>query len=252
MRNILITGATGSIGTALALDYAGSGVHLVLQGRNAGVLEQLAEQCREAGAEVTVAALDLCDRTALKQWLDELLQETTPDLVFANAGMNINTGPDCVGESWAETEQLLELNVRATICLAHRMAMAMKQRGEGQLVLVSSLAAWFGLPVTPAYSASKAAVKAYGEGLRGWLSGSGVSVTVVMPGYVSSAMCDAMPGPKPFLWKPERAARYIRAKVTRRRARISFPFPLNWGTWWLAVLPAALSHRIVRLMGFGG
>jgi short-subunit dehydrogenase len=130
--------------------------------------------------------------------------------------------------------------------------MAMRRKGGGQLVLVSSLAAWFGLPVTPAYSASKAAVKAYGEGLRGWLHGSGVSVTVVMPGYVHSAMCDAMPGPKPFLWQPDRAAQHIAARVAKRRARISFPFPLNWGCWWLAVLPAGLSHRVLRLLGYGG
>lgn len=252
MTDILITGATGSIGAALASEYAQAGVHLRLQGRNAEQLSLVADTCRSAGARVTESVLDLCDRQALVRWVDKVLEAGTPDLVFANAGMNINTGPDCSGESWEETEQLLELNVRSTFYLAHRLAKSMKQQGRGQLVLLSSLAAWFGLPVTPAYSASKAAVKAYGEGLRGWLSGSGVTVTVVMPGYVSSAMCDAMPGPKPFLWRPERAARYIRSRVARGRARISFPFPLNWGTWWLAVLPAGLSHRIVRLMGFGG
>ncbi|SEG55249.1 SDR family NAD(P)-dependent oxidoreductase [Marinobacterium lutimaris] len=252
MTKILITGATGSIGSALALEYATKDTQLILQGRNAGVLGQVAEKCRSQGAEVSVVALDLSDRTALEQWLDETLNDSVPDLVFANAGMNINTGPYQAGESWEATEQLLELNVRSTFYLVHRLALAMKQKGRGQLVLLSSLAAWFGLPVTPAYSGSKAAVKAYGEGLRGWLNGSGVSVTVVMPGYVSSAMCDAMPGPKPFLWKPERAAGFIRTRVERRRARVSFPFPLNWGTWWLAVLPAALSHRILRLMGFGG
>jgi hypothetical protein len=64
-------------------------------------------------------------------------------------------------------------------------------------------------------------------------------------------MCDDMPGPKPFLWSPERAARAIRCGLARDKARISFPFPLNWGTWWLAVLPAGLSSRIVRWLGFG-
>lgn len=250
--NILITGATGAIGSALAVEYARSGVHLSLQGRNAEQLHKVADRCQASGAQVTTYVIDLCDRDMLRKWVDELVAEAVPDLVFANAGMNINTGPDNAGESWEATEQLLELNIRSTFYLAHRFAMAMKDKGQGQLVLLSSLAAWFGLPVTPAYSGSKAAVKAYGEGLRGWLNGSGVSVTVVMPGYVSSAMCDAMPGPKPLLWKADRAARYIRSRVARGRARVSFPFPLNWGTWWLAVLPAGLSHWIVRVLGFGG
>ena len=73
-----------------------------------------------------------------------------------------------------------------------------------------------------------------------------------MPGYVKSPMCDAMPGPKPFLWLPERAARHIRRGLARDAARISFPFPLNWGSWWLAVLPAALSLRILGWLGYRG
>ncbi len=250
--SILITGATGAIGSALAVHYARVGVHLYLQGRNIQLLQQTANQCRAAGAQVTECQYDLCDRAALKLWLDDVLSEQVPDLVFANAGMNIDTGVDQAGESWDATEQLLELNVRATFYLTHRLALAMKEQGKGQIVLISSLAAWFGLPVTPAYSASKAAVKAYGEGLRGWLKPCGVLVTVVMPGYVRSPMCDAMPGPKPFLWQPVQAARHIATKVALGRARISFPFPLNFGSWWLAVLPAGLAHRLVRLFGYGG
>ncbi len=251
-KSVVVTGATGAIGSALARYYAEPGVKLYLQGRRHDVLEEVADACRVQGADVMTVALDLRHRDDLTLWLDDLLRQTVPDLVFANAGMNIDTGPDGAGESWQSTEQLLELNIRATFYLAHRMAMAMRARGKGQLVLISSLAAWFGLPVTPAYSASKAAVKAYGEGLRGWLQGSGVTLTVVMPGYVRSDMCEAMPGPKPFLWSPDRAARHIARRVALGRARVSFPFPLNWGCWWLAVLPAGVSHRLLRLLGYGG
>ena len=73
---------------------------------------------------------------------------------------------------------------------------------------------------------------------------------MVLPGYVSSPMCAAMPGPKPWEWPPEKAAQVIQRGVAKNRARISFPFPLNFGCWWLAVLPAGLSQRLLRLVGY--
>ena len=136
------------------------------------------------------------------------------------------------------------------MAIVHAVLPAMRQRGSGQIALISSLAGYFGLPVTPSYCASKAGLKAYGEALRGWLGPEGVRVNVIMPGYVASPMCEAMPGPKPFVWLPERAARAIRRGLEKDKARISFPFPLNLGTWFLAALPAALSLRIVSLIGY--
>jgi short-subunit dehydrogenase len=149
-------------------------------------------------------------------------------------------------------DALLDVNLKAAMAIVHAVLPAMRARGSGRIALVSSLAAYFGLPVTPSYCASKAGLKAYGEALRGWLAPAGIQVNVIMPGYVKSPMCDEMPGPKPFLWSPERAARAIRQGLERDKARISFPFPLNWGTWWLAVLPASLSTRIVSWLGYGG
>jgi short-subunit dehydrogenase len=174
------------------------------------------------------------------------------DLVISNAGMNIHTGPDDAGESWEESEALMDVNLHASRVLVDAVLPGMRQRQSGQIALMSSLAGYFGLPVTPSYCASKAAIKAYGEALRGWLAKEGVRINVIMPGYVDSPMCQAMPGPKPFLMQPPRAAQIIRNGLARDRARISFPFPLNFGTWWLAVLPAAISIWIVSLMGYSG
>lgn len=246
-ETILITGASSAIGGALAIEYAAPGVRLLLHGRDAGRLKEVAAVCQARGAKVATTLLDVRDFTALRAWVTGL---EPLDLVVINAGMNTHIGPNGAPEPWDEVEALLDVNLKAAMVIVQAVLPAMRARGSGQIALISSLAGYFGLPVTPTYSATKAGLKAYGEALRGWLGSQGIRVNVVMPGYVRSPMCDDMPGPKPFLWSPERAARTIRRGLKRDRARISFPFPLNWGTWWLAVLPAGLSVRIVRWLGF--
>ncbi len=248
-RRILITGATGAVGGALAELYARQGVALHLHGRNEPRLAEVAARCRAKGAQVRTECLDVRDFAALRHWLESV---GLLDLVIVNAGVNTHIGPAGEPEPWDAVEAVLDVNLKAAMTVVQGVLPAMRARGRGQIALVSSLAAYFGLPVTPAYCASKAGLKAYGEGLRGWLAPEGIRVTVVMPGYVESPMCDDMPGPKPFLWSPERAARAIRRGLERDKARISFPFPLNLGAWLLGVMPAGFSTRIVRWLGYGG
>lgn len=250
-RTILITGATGGIGQALALEYASPGRRLILQGRRSGTLAELAAACEARGARVLTQVLDLRDAQALARWLVPLAEAEALDLVIVNAGLNTSIGPGGQGESAGEARALIEVNLLAAMATVDAVLPAMRQRGRGQIALMSSLAAYFGLPVTPTYCATKAALKAYGEALRGWLVAEGVEVNVVMPGYVASPMCEAMPGPKPFLWSAARAARAIRHGLARNQARISFPFPLNLGSWFLAVLPAGVSQRILGWLGYG-
>ena len=220
--------------------------------RNAARLAELSAQCEARGARVLTRVLDVRNRDELSAWLREVCDQEAVDLVIVNAGVNTNIGSAGAGERWEDTEALIEVNVLAAMATVEAVLPSMRARGAGQIALISSLAAYFGLPVTPSYCASKAAVKVYGEALRGWLEPEGIRVNVVMPGYVESQMCRDMPGPKPFLWPADKAARFIQRGLARNRPRISFPFPLNFGTWWLSVLPPATSQRILRLIGYRG
>ncbi|MGE8066733.1 SDR family NAD(P)-dependent oxidoreductase [Pseudomonas sp. NPDC089569] len=250
-RCILITGATGGIGGALAPAYAAPGVTLILQGRRTERLEEMAEQCRAAGARVLLHALDVQDLEAVREWVTRISEVEQPDLIIVGAGLNTATGPNAEDEDWALSQSVIEVNVMAAIATVQAALPAMRARKHGQIALFSSLAGWRGLPATPSYSASKAAIKAYGESMRDLVAADGVRINVIMPGYVESKMCIEMPGPKPLLWNPEKAAQRICRGLALNRARISFPFPLNLGCWALGVIPPRMSSVILRWLDYG-
>jgi short-subunit dehydrogenase len=250
--SILITGASGAIGSALARSYATHGVTLVLTGRDTQRLKEIAAECRDCGATVKTVLIDLTDAEAVREQFRALDKAHRFSLVIINQGVNASTEPTSRLEEWSAVERLLDVNLRASFALCNAVLPGMLGRGCGQLALISSLAAYVGLPRTPTYSATKAGLKAYAEALRGGLAGTGVQINLVMPGYVQSAMERGMPGPKPFLWSPEQAAVRIKKGLARNRARICFPQPFAFGVFLLCLFPPDLAQRILGWLGYRG
>jgi short-subunit dehydrogenase len=248
---VLITGATSGIGAALARCYAEAGRTLILHGRDPTRLAALAREVESRAARAVPASFDLCDVTGAIEALRALSREHVIDLVIVNAGVSRGIGQGEELEDFAIARALLEVNVDGAIATVAGVLPEMRRRGAGQIALVSSLAAYVGMPITPTYCASKAALKAYGEALRGWLQPQGIQVNVVLPGFVQTPLSASFPGAKPFLISAERAAVLIRRGLERNRARIAFPWPLNWGMWWLSVLPPGVAQGILRVMGYG-
>lgn len=248
-KTVLITGASGAIGAALAAAYAAPGRALALQGRNEARLAEVAQTCERLGATVETQALDVRDHGALTAWLDGVASRRAVDLAVVNAGAIHVLQPGAV-ESWQDAERVLSVNVGAAIATVTALLPHMRRRGSGQIALMSSLLAWFGMPVAPAYSASKAALKTYGEALRGPLAREGIRVSVVLPGFVKSDMSDELKVPKPFMLSAEEAAARIKRGLAHDEARISFPLPLALGCWALAALPPAAARGILAALGF--
>jgi short-subunit dehydrogenase len=243
---ILITGATGGIGAALALSYARPGRTLILHGRNEVRLAGLCGDCEAAGARILALRFDVRDALATQQELRALSQREVIDLAVVNAGVTGAIGKGEQVEQWEIAHQILAVNLDGALATVAGVLPAMRQRGSGQIALVSSLAAYVGIPLTPAYCASKAALKAYGEALRGWLAPQGVAVNVVLPGFVETPMTDGFKGPKPGLMSAERAARIIRRGLERNRARIAFPLGMALGAKFLTLLPLAVATRLLQ------
>jgi len=239
-RSILITGASSGMGAALARGYAAPGVNLALTGRHAARLDGVAQACRAAGAETETAVLEITGAEPLIRWIMAVDGHRPLDLVIANAGM---TGGDTeLGEEETadDVERMMAVNFGGAVSTIHAVIPAMQERRRGQIALVSSLAALRGLPYSPAYCASKAALKAYAEALRARLRRDGIAVSIILPGFVDTRLSQHVDGPKPLMMSPERATRIIRRGLARNSAVIAFPFLLYAGTRILAALPSAL------------
>ncbi len=242
--SILITGGSSGLGAALARTYAAPGVRLALTGRDAGRLGAVAQACTARGAEVQSEIIDVLERDRLAAWIGTRDAAAPLDLVIANAGISAGTGGD--GENDAQTRRLLATNIDGVVNTVLAALPFLQARRHGQIALMSSLAAFRGFPGAPAYGASKAAVRVWGESLRGHLAGDSIGVTVICPGYVKTPMTDVNNFPMPLLMDTDRAARIIQRGLARNKARIAFPWRLYALVRLIAALPPGLIDPLLR------
>lgn len=241
-RSIVITGASSGIGEALALVYAAPGVRLALTGRDQSRLEAVAAAARAKGATVETGLVDAADTNAMAAWLAMIDAAAPVDLLIANAG--ISAGSGLGGESEEQARRIFSVNVDGVFNSVFPLLGPMRTRRRGQIALVASLAGFRGVAGAPAYCASKAAVRVWGEGLRGDLGKDGVEVSVICPGFVRSRMTAKNPFPMPFMMDADRAAEIIKSGLAKNRGRIAFPWPMRAAVWLLTALPVGWTDRL--------
>lgn len=181
----LVTGASSGIGYSFAKQLAARGLGLVLVARREEPMRALAEQLqREHGVEVLVLPCDLSRPAAAEQVL-QATAELDIGLLISNAGFGFK-GPYGEGDP-ATMSDMLMVNCQAPMLLARGFVSRLQQRGsrgqyKGGLILTSSVEGLIGCPYSTAYAASKAFVKALGEGLWGELQPQGIDVLTLCPG----------------------------------------------------------------------
>jgi len=241
-NSVLITGASGAIGSALARRYAAPGVTLFLSCRDGEHLTGVAQECEQKGAKVYTRSLDVMDRVGCEEWIREADQVCPLGMLFANAGVSEgNTG--C--EDHERMRHIIDVNLIGVLNTVLPALSIMRKRNHGHIAVVSSIAGFRGIPMSPAYSTSKVAAKAFGEALRPYLSEENVRVTVICPGYVSSPMTDENNFAMPFMVSTEKAAETIYRGMARNKSRIVFPFPMHLAAWTLGALPPALTDWLL-------
>jgi short-subunit dehydrogenase len=231
----LVTGASSGIGAATAAGLAAAGAKLLISGRDEDRLTAVAAR---AGAVALPADLSLPDGP------DQLVKSALAaagrvDLLVSNAGTGY-AGP--IGElSGAQATELVALNLLAPIRLASLLAPGMSARRSGRLVFVSSIAGATGVRHEAAYSATKAGLNYLAESLRYELAGSGVGVTVVLPGVVATPFFTHRGRPyqrsRPAPIPAEHVAAAIVDAAARERDVVYVPDWLRFPAWLHGVAP---------------
>ncbi|HWC27989.1 MAG TPA: SDR family NAD(P)-dependent oxidoreductase [Solirubrobacteraceae bacterium] len=242
-RTVLLTGATGGLGHAIARRLAAAGAHLVLSGRRGDVLVGLAN---EIGGEVAPA--DLSDPDAVRALARE---HVDADILVANAGVpgsgRLTTYSD------DQLERALHVNLHSPIILTHALVPRMLERGSGHLVFMSSLSGKTATAGSSLYNATKFGLRGFAGAMRAELHGTGVGVSTIFPGFIRDAgmFADAnVTLPKGVGTKtPEQVAAATLRAIERNRGEVDVaPVSLRLGSLLGGVAPETAA-RVTRKTG---
>ena len=242
-RTVLLTGATGGLGHAIARRLRAAGAELVLTGRRTDILEPLAA---ETGARSL--AVDLADAAAVERLARE---HADADVLVSNAGL---PGSGLLTSfSIEQIDRALAVNLRAPMVLARVLSEAMVARGGGHLVFMSSLAGKVGTPRSPVYSATKFGLRGLAQSLREDLRPSGVGVSAIFPGFVRDAgmfhdTCTKLP-PGVGTVSPQDVADAVVRAIERNRGEVDVaPVGLRAGAKAAGLAPD-LAAAVQRKLG---
>jgi short-subunit dehydrogenase len=240
---VLLTGATGGLGHAIARALSGKGAKLILTGRRIDVLEPLASEL-----EARSLAVDLSEPAEV----DRLLSEAGEfDILVANAALPASGLLDSFRT--AEIDRALYVNLGAPIAMTHALAPAMVKRGSGHLLFMSSLSGKTGTAGSSIYNATKFGLRGFSMAMRAELHGTGVGVSAVFPGFIREAGMFAESGVQlptgVGTRSPEDVAKAVVQAIERNRGEVDVaPMSLRLGSAFSGIAPE-VSASFARRMG---
>jgi len=238
---VIITGASGGLGFALAQHYLEQGALVGALARRSDLLQSLYEKFPR---QVLCYPLDVRDSFALQAAAEDFIARIgVPDIVIANAGVSVGTLTE-YAEDISAFQQVMDINVLGMLKTFQPFLMQMRNRGQGTLVGIASVAGFRGLPGAGAYSASKAAAISYLESLRVELCDSGVKVVTICPGFIKTPMTSINPYRMPFILNADEAASKIARAIQSQTAFVVVPWQMKIVASFLKILPRKLYDRL--------
>ena len=246
----LVTGSSSGLGAEMARQLGRMGLKVGLTARRVSDLESVAATIRSEGGTAFVAAADAADPAALRSAINAIVEGIGPvDLLIANAGLGISTmARDFSAEAF---DRMLRVNLSGAAHAIEAVLPRMIRERRGQIVGISSLAAFRGLPGTSGYSATKAGLSTLLEWLRPELRRSGIAVTTVHPGYVRTPMTAGSSRIQPLIMDVETAVRIILRGVAARQSRVDFPWRMAAFLGLVRSLPDWVYDRLAARLVLG-
>ncbi len=229
---VFLTGASSGIGEALALETAKRGAILGLLARRGEFLKTIAQEIERKNGTVRCFACDITGENGVAEAAKSLRNEFGKiDVLIANAGIggNANSAEEL---RLADFRRVIDTNLNGAVNAVSAVLPDMIKRRSGQLVAISSLAGFRGLPKSAAYCASKAAMTAFFESVRLDVQHQGVSVTIIQPGFIKTPLTAGREKKMPFLMELEDSIPLFLRAIEKQKKFAAFP-------WHLAALVRA-------------
>ena len=241
-KSILITGASTGIGRALAFEFSRRGYALGLCSRRLELLELMRDELSRE-TKIVIAKLDVVEFKRVQEVLSRMAEELGGvKIVIANAGVAERSHP---GEGTFYLDRnVIEINLLGAIATIDAGTDILKKEGGGQIVGISSVAGFRGLSSTPAYSASKAALSTYMEGIRNKLKEHKIVVTVLNPGFIDTPI-NTHRKSRPFVISAEKGARLMADMIEKKIWSSAVPvWPWSFITKIMCLVPERLWSKI--------
>jgi short-subunit dehydrogenase len=246
---VMITGASSGIGRGLALELGKRGARIGLLARRKDLLDEIVSELEAQGSKALALPVNVQDAAAVQAAADRLSAEFGPiDVLVANAGVGATC--DAASLNASEVANVMGVNVIGVANCVAAVAPQMAARGRGQLVAISSLAAYRGLPKSAAYCASKAAVSSLFESFRLDLKPRGIDVTIIHPGFIKTPLTAGRQAQMPFLMELDDAVRKIVSAIEKRRQSYAFPWQLATIVRLGLIMPNFLYDQISKRNSF--
>ena len=272
---VLITGASSGIGRGLAVELARRGAKLGLMARGvaaetisetavgdsnlvpSSALESVVKEIeKQSGSPSEITAertlllpADVRDAKAVRAAADRLRERFGKiDILIANAGVGATTGATELDPE--DVARVINVNVLGAVNSVAAVLPEMAARGLGQLVAISSLAAYRGLPKSAAYCASKASLSSFFESLRIDLIGSGVKVTIIHPGFIKTPLTAGRKADMPYLMELDDAVNKILGAIEKQKKSYAFPWQLATIVRAAMIMPNFMYDWISRRNSF--